>query len=63
MKSTSGDCLPNYSRVMFLESRKVHKSNELAVMYDVSELYGMSLENLLTIRIKNGEIFKEEEVI
>ena len=48
---------------MFLESRKVHKSNELAVMYDVSELYGMSLENLLTIRIKNGEIFKEEEVI
>lgn len=33
------------------------------MLYDVSDLYGMSLENLLTIRGKNGEIFKEEEVM
>lgn len=63
VKSTSGDSLPNYARVICLENRKTSKAAELAVLYDVGDLYGMSLENLLTIRIKNGEIFKEEEVV
>jgi hypothetical protein len=63
VRSVSAESVPNYSRVVLMASRKTHIAIELSIMYDVSEFYGMSLENYLTLRIKNGEIFKEHEVL
>lgn len=54
VRSVSAEFVPNYSRVAFMSSRKTHIGTELSIMYDVSDFYGMSLENMLTLRVKNG---------